>query len=72
VRQLWDGGNAKVTLARSYEPFGNTLTSVGSGNSIFNYTGEQRDLSNLVYLRARYLSIQTGRFISAAFGLHFN
>jgi len=31
VRQLWDGGNAKMTLARSYEPFGNALTSAGSG-----------------------------------------
>ncbi len=63
VRQLTDtGGN--VTLARSYEPFGNDLTSAGTGNTVMGFTGEVYDnQTRLLYLRARYLSAM-GRFIS--------
>jgi RHS repeat-associated protein len=63
VRQLVDA-SASVTLARSYEPFGSTLVSAGSGNSVFQFTGEQRDASGLTFLRARYLSTSTGRFLT--------
>jgi RHS repeat-associated protein len=64
VRQLVSTTGA-LTLTKSYEPFGNTLSSMGSGNSIFQFTGEQRDASNLTYLRARYLSTATGQFVTA-------
>jgi hypothetical protein len=54
VRQLYDAAG-RETLAQSYDPFGNPLTSAGSGSSVFGYTGEQVDASTgLVYLRARY------------------
>src|SRR5574341_325255 len=41
VRQLADA-TGNVTLARNFEPYGNTLSSVGSGSTIYQYTGEIR------------------------------
>ena len=64
VRQLANASGS-VTLARSYEPYGSVLSSAGSGTTIYNFTGEIRDATNLIYLRARYLSTSQGRFISA-------
>ena len=54
VRQLVDPAGS-VSLAQSYDPFGNVLEVAGSEESGFGYTGEQVDASTgLVYLRARY------------------
>jgi len=39
VRQLTNAG-ANVTLALSYEPFGNMLTNVGTGATNYNFAGE--------------------------------
>ena len=65
VRQLANA-SASVTLAKSYEPYGNALSSAGSGSSVFAFTGEQYDTStNLLYLRARYYSGAQGRFLTA-------
>jgi len=62
VRQLL-GTTGSVTLAKSYEPYGEMLNSVGSGSTIYSYTGEIQDAyTNFVYLRARYLDPATGRF----------
>jgi RHS repeat-associated protein len=64
VRQLADA-TGTVTLARNFEPFGSTLISAGSGSSVWQFTGEARDASTgLTFLRARYLSSATGRFLS--------
>jgi RHS repeat-associated protein len=63
VRQLVDPAGA-VTLAQSYAPYGDTLSSAGSGVSVYQYTGEARDTTGMVYLRARYLDSGVGRFIS--------
>jgi RHS repeat-associated protein len=63
VRQLITEDRSQ-TLLQSFDPFGNPLTSVGEGESGFGYTGEQTDGSGLVYLRARYMDPQTGRFIT--------
>jgi RHS repeat-associated protein len=63
VRQLVDPAGA-VTLAQSYAPYGGALSSVGSGVSVWQYTGEARDVSGLTYLRARYLDSGVGRFVS--------
>ena len=54
--------NGAVTLAQSYAPYGETLTSAGSGVSVWQYMGEARDVSGLTYLRARYLDSNVGRF----------
>ncbi|MBL6982007.1 MAG: RHS repeat-associated core domain-containing protein [Anaerolineales bacterium] len=53
-----------VTLAQSYTPYGDILSSAGSGVSVYQYTGEIRDVTGLTYLRARYLDSGVGRFIS--------
>ena len=63
TRQLTDA-IGEIGLARSYDPFGNARASTGDASSIFGYTGEQTDVSGLVFLRARYYDSSTGRFIS--------
>jgi hypothetical protein len=37
-----------VTLARRYDPYGNSLSSVGSGASVFGFAGEQTDATNVI------------------------
>ncbi|MBN2258683.1 MAG: RHS repeat protein, partial [Anaerolineaceae bacterium] len=64
IRQLVDE-DQQVTLTTSYDPFGNTLFHQGESSSAFGFTGEGMDESGLVFLRARYYSPETGRFISA-------
>jgi len=63
VRQLTDPAGA-VTLTQSYAPYGDTISSAGSGVSAYQFTGEMRDANGLTYLRSRYLDSGTGRFIS--------
>jgi RHS repeat-associated protein len=63
VRQLVDA-NVGVALGRAYEPFGDPLLTTGAGSSIFGFTGEQRDGTGLVYLRARYYAPTQGRFLT--------
>lgn len=62
VRQLANAG-ATVTLGRSFEPFGDTLTSTGAGGTAFQFTGEQRDGTGLTYLRARYYASYLNQWI---------
>jgi len=54
VRQL-TSITGMVTLARSYQPYGNVLSSAGSGASSYAFAGEWQDATNLLHLRARYL-----------------
>ncbi|NMC34951.1 MAG: RHS repeat-associated core domain-containing protein, partial [Veillonellaceae bacterium] len=64
VRQLVDGSGA-VTLAQSYEPYGEVMGSSGSGETAYAYTGEWHSSStNLLYLRSRYYIAETGRFLT--------
>ena len=63
VRQLVDA-NGDVTLAKDYEPYGEALTSAGSGATSYGYSGEMTDATGLIYLRARYLDTSQGRFLS--------
>jgi RHS repeat-associated protein len=64
VRQVVDPVGS-VTLAQSYDPFGNMLEVAGSAESAFGYTGEQVDAgTGLVHLRARYYQSIVGRFTS--------
>ncbi|CAG0932453.1 hypothetical protein TFLX_02594 [Thermoflexales bacterium] len=58
------GLRGNVTLAKSYEPYGSVLTSTGTASSIFAYAGEQIDTYiKLLFLRARYYSPETARFL---------
>jgi len=63
VRQLADAGG-EITLAKSYQPYGDVLSSFGSSASPFAFTGEQQDASGMVYLRARYYVPNDGRFLT--------
>ena len=63
TRQLVNSGD-EITLAESYDPFGNPLSGAGSGGSIFGYTSEQTDVTGLQYLRARYYDPGAGRFLT--------
>ncbi len=63
-RQLADPAGA-VTLTQSYAPYGETISSVGSGYSAYQFTGEMRDsYIKLIYLRSRYYAPETGRFLT--------
>ena len=61
VRQLTDESGA-VTLAQSYTPYGEAYSSEGSGASSYGFTGEWRDRTGMIYLRARYYAPWDGRF----------
>lgn len=64
VRMLTDE-EGEITLLRSYEPYGEVLSSQGTGDTSYAFTGEQYDpQTGLVYLRARYYSTASGRFMS--------
>jgi RHS repeat-associated protein len=64
VRHLADG-TSQVTLARRYDPYGERLSSLGTGATSYDFTGEWRDsTTNLIYLRARYYSPAVGRFVT--------
>ncbi len=48
-----------------YDAFGQVLTKIGDTDNSYLYAGEQRDINlGLDYLRARYLDVDTGRFVS--------
>jgi YD repeat-containing protein len=47
VRQLTNAGGG-VTLARSFEPYGSTLSSAGMGSSVFQWVGEMSDRLTLL------------------------
>lgn len=54
-----------VTDTYTYDAFGVTLASTGATPNVYLYTGEQLDPNvDLYYLRARYYSQATGRFIT--------
>ncbi len=63
VRQLVDE-NGTLTCTQAYQPYGESLSSEGSGTSNYGFTGEWTDGSGLQYLRARYYDPETGTFLS--------
>ncbi len=55
--------NATISDTYVYDAFGIQLASTGSTPNNYKYTGEQHDPNlGFVYLRARYLNPNTGRF----------
>jgi RHS repeat-associated protein len=62
VRQLVDS-NGSVTLAKSYQPYGTEVSSVGGGLSNYGFTNEYTS-QGLIYLRSRTYSPETGRFLT--------
>ena len=62
VRQMVNASGT-ITLAKGYTPYGEVMSTAGSGTSIYAYTGEQTDVSGLTYLRARYYASYLNQFI---------
>ncbi len=64
VRQLVDDDGG-VVLTRDYDPYGQMVSADGTGRSGYGFTGEQYDrYIDMLFLRARWYSFQTGRFSS--------
>ena len=65
VRQLVDDSGA-VTLARSYEPYGEVLRTAGEGVTRYGFTAEWTTSAGveLIYLRARWFAPAQGRFLT--------
>jgi hypothetical protein len=53
IRQVTDQSSA-ITGYKSYEPYGDVLTSSGLDPMDYGYAGEWTDASGMQYLRARY------------------
>ena len=62
MRQMTDP-SADLTLAQTYDPYGNVVSSSGVGETVYGYTGEIQS-GGLVHLRARDYASQLGRFLS--------
>ena len=64
TRALTDS-NGLVSDRYAYEAFGEIIKQLGNTQNLYLFAGEQRDPSlGLDYLRARYLDVSTGRFVS--------
>ena len=63
VRAVSDASGT-VTATYRTDEFGVPTTPTGSSTQPFTYTGEPRDATGLVYLRARYYDPTLGRFMS--------
>jgi RHS repeat-associated protein len=59
----WTGDAGSVDYAAGYTPYGQALWQAGSTESAWDYTGEWWDAdAELLYLRARWYDVSTGRF----------
>jgi len=65
VRQLANA-SAAVTLTRSYEPFGSTLSSAGTGTTAFQFAGEASDNYIQVMLAASAGKFQFSQSLDGA------
>jgi RHS repeat-associated protein len=61
----WSGTASGAGVTYDYDAWGNTVNQTGSTPNVYRYRGEQYDPDlNLYYLRARYFSPLTGRFLT--------
>ena len=63
IRGLTDESGI-VTDAYAFDSFGNVTESTGTTDNNYGFQGEEQDETGLVYLRARYMDPETGRFLS--------
>ena len=61
VRSVVDG-SLDVLESRLYEPYGTPFGTTGTSQTVYGFTGEQTDVNELVYLRARYYAPSLGVF----------
>jgi RHS repeat-associated protein len=64
VRQVTDQSSA-ITGYKSYEPYGEVLTSSGEEHTPYGFAGEWTDTSGMQYLRARYYEPRISQFIQS-------
>ncbi len=53
-----------VTDTLVFDAFGNESSMTGSSDNPYGFQGEEQDETGLIYLRARYMDPETGRFMS--------
>jgi RHS repeat-associated protein len=63
VRAITDASGSIVATYRTDE-FGNPTATTGSSTQPYRFSGEPRDGTGLIYLRARYYDPSIGRFMS--------
>lgn len=63
VRGLTDG-SGNITDTYIFDSFGNVTASTGTSTNSYGFQGEEQDETGLIYLRARYMAPETGRFLS--------
>ncbi len=65
VRQLTDAFGQRM-VSYMYDGFGNVRAVSGTADNPYGFTGESQltEADNLIFLRARYYDLRTGRFIS--------
>lgn len=63
TRLLTDEAGLEI-LNRDYDPYGNILSSTGSGTAHRGFTGHQEDSTGLVFMKSRYYSTTLGRFLT--------
>jgi RHS repeat-associated protein len=61
VRQLTDSAGS-VSLAQTFDPYGNPYAKADTATSNLGFTGEQTDSNGFVFLRARYYNPAQGGF----------
>jgi RHS repeat-associated protein/CSLREA domain-containing protein len=64
VRQITNNSGT-ITYARAYDPYGVVLSTAGSSQSAYGYSGEYSGTdTTLLYLRARFYRPSLGRFLT--------
>ncbi len=63
VRQL-SGANGFLSFAQSFDSYGKIIAQTGYSDNKYGFAGEMGAPSGLLFLRARYYSPVTGRFIT--------
>jgi RHS repeat-associated protein len=63
VRQIVSS-SGYIIRTQDYEPYGSPLNGKGNASSMYGFTGEERDQSGLIFLRARYMQPRLGVFVS--------
>lgn len=63
IRALVDE-DGNVTDTYVFDSFGNLTESTGTTENSYGFQGEEQDETGLVYLRARYMDPENGRFLS--------
>lgn len=65
-------GDGSSIVKRHYSPYGLLMSSGDAAKGVGGYTGHENDDSGLVYMKARYMSPNSGRFLTPDPARDFN